>query len=254
MLEAMSDHDPNKALGEQLQRLGFDFYSGVPCSYLKPLINYALNECEYVAAANEGDAVAIASGAFIGGRKAVVLMQNSGLANAVSPLVSLTYPFHLPLLGFVSLRGEPDKTDEPQHELMGEITTKLLDLMQIKWEYLSGDLEEAGQQLAEANRWIERNHSFFFVVRKGVFAPVPLQQQELSSSVNLMKYVQQREDEYPSRYEALRVINSLKDHTTVQLATTGVTGRELYEIEDSPNHFYMVGRWGVSALLDWDCL
>lgn len=57
-----------KLLGEELKKLGFTFFSGVPCSFLKSLINYAINECDYVAAANEGDAVAIASGAYIGGR------------------------------------------------------------------------------------------------------------------------------------------------------------------------------------------
>ena len=49
--------------------MGFDFYSGVPCSFLKSLINYAINECDYVMAANEGDAVAIASGAKLGREK-----------------------------------------------------------------------------------------------------------------------------------------------------------------------------------------
>jgi phosphonopyruvate decarboxylase len=46
--------------GNRLKELGFDFYSGVPCSFLKYLINYAINECDYIVAANEGDAVAIA--------------------------------------------------------------------------------------------------------------------------------------------------------------------------------------------------
>jgi phosphonopyruvate decarboxylase len=92
--------------GEELKKLGFVFYTGVPCSYLKNMINYAINECEYVSAVNEGDAIAIAAGAHLGGKKPVVLMQNSGLTNAVSPLVSLNYPFRIPLLGFVSLRGD----------------------------------------------------------------------------------------------------------------------------------------------------
>jgi phosphonopyruvate decarboxylase len=52
--------------GDELKAMGFDFYSGVPCSFLKSLINYAINECDYVMAANEGDAVAIASGAKLG--------------------------------------------------------------------------------------------------------------------------------------------------------------------------------------------
>src|SRR6476619_6128723 len=127
--------------GNELKRLGFDFYSGVPCSFLKNLINYSINECEYIAAVNEGDAIAIATGAHLGGRKPVVLMQNSGLTNAVSPLTSLNYPFQIPVLGFVSLRGEPGLHDEPQHELMGQITTQLLDLMQIKWQYLSSNID-----------------------------------------------------------------------------------------------------------------
>ena len=63
-----------KKFGDEMKALGFDFYSGVPCSFLKALINYAINECDYVMAANEGDAVAIASGAKLGGKKSVVLM------------------------------------------------------------------------------------------------------------------------------------------------------------------------------------
>lgn len=152
--------------GNQLKKLGFQFYSGVPCSYLKHLINYAINECEYVAAANEGEAVAIAAGASIAGNKAVVLMQNSGLANAVSPLTSLIHPFKIPILGFVSFRGEPGFPDEPQHELMGEITPALLNTMKIKWEYLSFDFAEVKKQLQRANQAVENNESYFFIVKK----------------------------------------------------------------------------------------
>ena len=49
--------------GNALKKLGFDFYSGVPCSFLKDLINYALNECDFVMGANEGQSAAVAAGA-----------------------------------------------------------------------------------------------------------------------------------------------------------------------------------------------
>lgn len=238
-----------KRFGEELNKLGFAFYTGVPCSFLKNLINYAINECEYIGAANEGDAVAIASGAFLGGKKPVVLMQNSGLTNAVSPLVSLNYPFRIPLLGFVSLRGEPGVPDEPQHELMGQMTTQLLDLMQVSWAYLSSEPEEAARQLLEADDVISRNRPFFFVVRKGTFERETLQKQEFARSLNQLKAGKNGTDQHPSRYEALTVIHSIKDRNSVLLATTGKTGRELYEIEDRENHFYMVGSMGcVSSL------
>ncbi|WAH36747.1 phosphonopyruvate decarboxylase [Alicyclobacillus dauci] len=238
-----------RSFGRELQKLGFTFYSGVPCSYLKDLINYAINECDYVAAANEGDAVAIAAGAYLGGKKPVVLMQNSGLANAVSPLVSLNYPFRLPVLGFVSLRGEPGLPDEPQHELMGRITTQLLELMRVRWMYLSADLEEAKRQMLQASRHIDYNEPFFFIVKHGTFETEVLNRQELASRRNQVKVPKDRADQLPTRNEVLAAINRLKDDNTVQLATTGKTGRELYEIEDAPHNLYMVGSLGcVSSL------
>ncbi|MBP1976242.1 phosphonopyruvate decarboxylase [Cohnella thailandensis] len=176
-------------------------------------------------------------------------MQNSGLANALSPLVSLNYPFRIPVLGFISLRGEPGYPDEPQHELMGQITTQMLSLLKIRWEILSDDLEQAKRQLIEADREIERGGSFFFVVRKGTFADEPLKKQEVSTGRNAAKKRKEAPDQLPSRYDALTVIASLADSSTVQLATTGKTGRELYEIEDAPNRLYMVGSMGCIGSL-----
>lgn len=237
------------AWGEQLKNLGYSTFVGVPCSYLKSLINYAINECDYIGAANEGDAVAIASGFGLGGQKAVVLMQNSGLTNASSPLASLNYPFRIPLLGFVSLRGEPGMPDEPQHELMGQMTTSMLTLLNIRWAILSNDLEEAKHQLLQANWEIEQSRPFFFVVRKGTFADEALKKQEVPSTNNVYLKRKNAQDELPSRYDALKAIRSLKDDNTVLLATTGKTGRELYDIEDAPNHLYMVGSMGCIGSL-----
>ena len=56
------------------------------------------------------------------------MFQNSGLGNAVSPLTSLTHTFRIPVLLIVTWRGEPGgAADEPQHELMGEITPAMLE-------------------------------------------------------------------------------------------------------------------------------
>ncbi|ASR49976.1 phosphonopyruvate decarboxylase [Paenibacillus kribbensis] len=242
-----------KLFGKEMKSLGYDFFTGVPCSFLKDLINYSINECDYVGAANEGDAVAIASGAYLGGRKSVVLMQNSGLTNAVSPLTSLNYTFKLPVLGFVSLRGEAGVADEPQHELMGQITTQLLDLMQVKWSYLSNDIEEASKQLHEADRWISKNQPFFFVVRKGTFSKEVLQVSDVPMirhhDLEMQGTVKIHPEKRASRYQALEALKRCNDPKTVYLATTGYTGRELYEVEDSEQNLYMVGSMGcVSSL------
>src|ERR671932_452433 len=115
-------------------RAGCDFYTGVPCSYLTPLINGVLSspDLAYVGAASEGEAVAIASGAWLAGRRTVVMCQNSGLGNAVNPLTSLNAPFRIPTLLLVTRRGEPGIPDEPQHEVMGRITPDLLSVIGIE--------------------------------------------------------------------------------------------------------------------------
>lgn len=233
-----------RLFGEELKGLGFNLYIGVPCSFFKSLINFAINECEYISAANEGEAVAIASGAYLGGERSVVLMQNSGLTNAVSPLTSLNYTFKIPVIGFVSLRGETGISDEPQHELMGQITTQMLELMGIKWEYLSSEIEEARKQLSRANEFIEDSQTFFFIVRKGLFDEVKLIKKERMFTKNPIKIEESSNDQMLTRFEALKIIDGLKDKNTILLATTGKTGRELYEIGDAPNNLYMVGSMG----------
>jgi phosphonopyruvate decarboxylase len=235
--------------GAQLKQSGFTFFSGVPCSFLKNLINFAINHCEYIIANNEGDAVAICAGAYLGGKKPVFLCQNSGLTNAVSPLTSLNQIFKIPVLGFVSLRGEPGLPDEPQHELMGQITTAMLEVMQIKWEYLSGDPNEALNQLKIADSLIKNHESFFLVVRKGTFSEEKLLPQSPLTSANLHRVEKTGDDSFPSREDVLRCVSENKDRDTLVFATTGKTGRELYEIEDAPNNFYMVGSMGCISPL-----
>jgi phosphonopyruvate decarboxylase len=108
----------------------------------------------YVNAANEGDAVAVAAGAELAGRRALVMFQNSGLGNAVNPLTSLTIPFEIPLLLIVTWRGEPGGcADEPQHEWMGAITPAMLDVMGIAWERFPST-----KNRRSVRRWIEPWH------------------------------------------------------------------------------------------------
>ena len=108
----------------QLTKHGFNFFSGVPCSYLTSVINGVINskKIKYIGATSEGEAVGIASGAWLAGKKGVVMIQNSGLGNTINPLTSLNYPFKIPILLITTWRGDPKVKDEPQHELMGKIT------------------------------------------------------------------------------------------------------------------------------------
>lgn len=164
-----------------VQKQGFELWTGVPCSYLKPFINYVIDAgrasgLKYIPAVNEGDAVAIAAGSTLMGKPTVVMFQNSGFGNAVNPLSSLTYIFKIPVLIITSLRGEPGGPhDEPQHELMGAITTDMLEVLKIRWEYFpteKGDVDAAVERAVRHMR--ETRLPFAFVMRKDSVEPYAL--------------------------------------------------------------------------------
>lgn len=232
---------------------GFGLWTGVPCSYLTPFINYVIDDqgSRYVAAANEGDAVAIAAGASLGGGRAIAMFQNSGLGNAVNPLTSLTHVFRIPMLLIVTLRGEPGgPADEPQHELMGAITTRMLELMEIPWAYFPTDVADVDAVLDRALEYFARaQRPFALVMRKGSVASHGLrsapQQRPCRGGVATCACAAPRS----SRKDCLEAIQANTRSGDLILATTGYAGRELYACEDRPNQFYMVGSMGCIASL-----
>src|SRR6202042_3585150 len=158
---------------------GFEWYAGVPCSYLTPFINYVLQDpsLHYVSMANEGDAVALIAGVALAGvaggghRRGIAMMQNSGLGNAVSPLTSLTWTFRLPQLLIVTWRGQPGITDEPQHALMGPITPDMLETMQVPWELFPTENAQIGPALDRATAYMDRTgRPYALVMQKGSVA------------------------------------------------------------------------------------
>jgi phosphonopyruvate decarboxylase len=129
---------------------GYDFYCGVPCSLLKGVIRILETEPRYayVSAVREDSALGLAAGAWLGGRKPVVLMQNSGLGVCLNALVSLHQIYYLPALLVVSWRGEGGK-DAPEHLVMGLIQSDLLRLLDVPYAVLeSGRLDEQVKELS----------------------------------------------------------------------------------------------------------
>jgi phosphonopyruvate decarboxylase len=238
---------------EAARERGFDWYAGVPCSYLTPFINYVLQDesLHYVSAANEGDAVAMIAGVALGareGRRGIAMMQNSGLGNAVSPLTSLTWTFRLPQLLIVTWRGQPGVADEPQHALMGPITPSMLDTMEIPWELFPTDADAIGPALDRATEYMDRTgRPYALVMQKGSVAPYALTKKGLSGTrQSTSRAVTERvEGTRVTRHEALqRVIAHTPKDSTVVLASTGFCGRELYAIDDRENQLYLVGSMG----------
>jgi phosphonopyruvate decarboxylase len=239
---------------EAARERGFEWYAGVPCSYLTPFINYVVQDpsLHYVSAANEGDAVAFIAGVTQGARngvRGITMMQNSGLGNAVSPLTSLTWTFRLPQLLIVTWRGQPGgAADEPQHALMGPVTPAMLDTMEIPWELFPTEPDAVGPALDRAIAHMDgTGRPYALIMQKGSVAPYPLKSQTppVAREKATPQVSRTGVATLPSRQQALqRVIAHTPVDSTVVLASTGFCGRELYALDDRANQLYMVGSMG----------
>jgi len=229
-----------------LDELGVRFFSGVPDSLLKDFCAYVSDHVEeerHVIAANEGAAVALAAGYHLStGGIGLVYMQNSGLGNAVNPLLSLADAavYAIPMLLLIGWRGEPGRHDEPQHAKQGVVTQPLLAAMGIESAVLPGEPAEA-EKVIRAAVGAARQASVpcALVVRAGSFASYKLER----SSAN--PYAMSRE-------EAVKLVASALGPEVAIVSTTGMTSRELFEYraasgDDPGRDFLTVGSMGHAS-------
>lgn len=207
-------------------------FTGVPCSFFQSAINCVLDDPDlrYVMVPNEGSALALASGSYLAGRPAVVMIQNSGLGNLVNPLTSLNMIYGLPVLIFMSGRayGVPD---EPQHEIIGRTMGALLDAVGVPHADMPSAAADFEKALGAALARMESDRTpFFFFVRKGT----------------IEEYARPRTaNAYPlKRIDAIRLVAEALSGDEAVIATTGMPSRELFNVQDRARNFYMQGSMG----------
>ena len=231
---------------DTLKCSGVNMFTGVPDSLLKNLCAYITDNSDAahnIIAANEGAAVGIAAGHYLAtGEVPVVYMQNSGIGNAVNPLMSLADEkvYSMPILLIIGWRGEPGVHDEPQHVKQGEVTLPLLEAMQIPYKILPDNDDSAltvAQMVVDDCKKLSKPHAI--VIRKETFGKYKLQKVAIN--------------DYPlSREDALkRLVKSLSEESII-VSTTGKLSRELFELRESLGQghgadFLTVGSMGHSS-------
>ena len=148
-----------KKLFKFLKKERIDFFTGVPDSVLKELSFYLQNKTkkDHVIATNEGSAISIGIGHYLSTKKIpCIYMQNSGLSNALNPLISIAHNkvYSIPLILVLGWRGSPKLKDEPQHNVKGKITEDILKLLNIKYTIIRSnkDLKKFDKQIKAAKR------------------------------------------------------------------------------------------------------
>jgi len=155
---------------ELLESKGFNFFTGVPCSYLGNLCRLLDRKDPHVhvPAGREDLALGIAAGAYLAGKQPVVYMQNSGLGYCLEAFVSLHAIYRIPALILVSYRGPADQGWE-EHFFMGMHTEKLLNVFDGAYSIFENRISETEM---EKIRTFLANESrpYFLLVTKGALA------------------------------------------------------------------------------------
>ena len=233
----------------EIKKSGIENLIGVPDSTLKEFCNYingeGKDELIHVTPHNEGAAVGMATGVYLStGKPACVYMQNSGLGNIVNPVTSIANEavYGIPMLFLIGWRGEPGVHDEPQHVFMGEVTLKVLDVMDIPYSVISKETsdEELENIFKEANRYLGEEKQYAIVIKKGTF-----EAGHKNSHSNAYTLV--RENAIST------ILKSLKEDDVV-ISTTGKISREVYEQSDvvlgqHAQEFLTVGGMGHASMI-----
>lgn len=231
---------------QTLQEYGVNFFAGVPDSLLKNVCAYITDNMpsdRNLITANEGSAIGVAAGHYLAtGSLPLVYMQNSGIGNAVNPLLSLADEkvYSIPMLVMIGWRGEPGVHDEPQHVKQGEVTLSLLEAMGIPYLILPDDDTASSSALGKLVTDCKKTHKpHAIIVKKGTFGPY-----KLKTKVP---------NENPvCREDAMKLVVDSLPSEAIIVSTTGKLSRELYEYRDAlkqshESDFLTVGSMGHSS-------
>ena len=222
-----------------------NFFVGVPDSLLKDFclcIDENSPKENHIISANEGNAIAIASGYHLGTNKIpLVYMQNSGIGNAVNPLLSLcdSDVYSIPMIVMVGWRGEPNINDEPQHIKQGKTQIEFLKSIDCPFYIFSKDDNQSSKKLIEAINLAKSSQKpVVILIKKNYFNKNKSIKKDAIPKKNSL-----------GRETALEIILNKLNSNSIIVSTTGKTSREIFELRSKKNQshssdFLTVGSMG----------
>ena len=207
----------------ELKKNNLNFSTGVPDSLFKNLCyGFEKNfKKKYIIAANEGSAIAIGIGYYLSSKKIpIVFLQNSGLGNAINPLISLAHKkvYNIPIFLIIGWRGETNINvkDEPQHIAQGKVTEEFLKNLGIRYRILhsKSDYRNIVRKLYKKAKF--KNEIVALLIRKNTFENKTYKKKEISNHL--------------SREKVLKILIKSIPQNSIIVSTTGILSRELNEL------------------------
>ena len=98
----------DKLVIDAFEKNNIELVTTVPCKQLSGVIAEleARDSMMHIPANKEDEGMGICAGAFMGGKRSAIIMQNTAIGVTINTLVTLTQFYRLPLPMLISFRGE----------------------------------------------------------------------------------------------------------------------------------------------------
>ena len=233
-------------LVKNFEKNGVNFYCGVPDSVLSNLIIYIdkYKSKKHLICANEGGAVGLAIGNYLSsGKISCVYMQNSGLGNAINPIISIAHSkiYSIPMLLVVGWRGAPNTKDEPQHLKQGLITKDLLKLLNIKHIEIKDNKDLA--RISSLLKFSKKNKRVVAILIK----------KNSLNLLNKLNFKNSKSNNIDRSFFIKKLILQTNKNFKI-ISNTGYISRDLYRLRNNNSNakdFYMIGGMGHSQMVSY---
>lgn len=241
----------SRRVADLLRQNGVERLGYLPCEKLKGLIANLSPRTAVWHLTRESAGVALAFGWAMGGRRAALLMQSTGVGNLITELLTLPVLYQLPLPVLVSWRGHYKEPIEAQR-LLGERLVPMLQALRVPVSVIetADDLPALGQGLARCyassaveffllspRLWEDDGPAAQPVVGHPRLARVAVEEPAFDASAGL------------TRFEAIRAVLHGLDEKAAVVAQIGYPAREAYAARDRDRNLYLLGALGSATLV-----
>ena len=214
----------NKKIVDDLVANRVAFVTTVPCKQLAGVIDEveAREEIHHIPSNKEDEGMGLCAGAFMGGKRPAIIMQNTAIGVTINTLATLIQFYRMPLPMLISYRGELGEPVACQVEMAVHTKALLAQLNIPTYHFPSGRGRERARRHSQAHLHVQQagRHPDRCQFLEGVLIMI--------------------------RSDILRDIAPIiRDHLVV--CNIGLPSQELHMIDDQPTNFYMLGTMGLSS-------
>ena len=133
---------------QSLQRAGIDVVASLPDAFLVHVLEGldASNEFLHLPVTREEEGIGICTGAYLGGKRTCMVMQNAGLLNASNALTTTALQIEVPMLLLILFAGARGDMSFP---MLGQVTEQVLGALRIPY-YIPETIDQVPNLIADA--------------------------------------------------------------------------------------------------------